>query len=590
MGARGKRSGGRREQVVAWLNRAEWDQVIEYLYCGDSKLQRYALERISAWKSRYGNSTPLAVECTADLIQCKLQDEAGEAASGELVLSYGLALVRFVNLITERKQKQIAVPLRRLANEMNIPEWIVNLRHELTHRKLPTLTWCRKGCEFVLEWLRQEYWNRQLGNNLVDNWVLDSQEEEEGDDEAQRQEELKQKELYDKARELLTSFEKEQFQVLTEQKLVSKAKRIWSSPPPEVEWILSQVKKHAWENRELVVEALLDDGFLIPTEDQLKSLNIECPGEFVDLSNPGIPRTFCRFWQPLLKCLHSRYFTPVLLEKLFTELKHCCDTSGLRIQYVTGWITEILTANTKAGKRLKGLSRSQKMKRSMWQLFLVQCPLDWQDLLEGCLAAPCQATPHLLQQILTDMDSPLPIATQQKLLQLCSIYIQEPGSFSISDFPISRGQLPVYSVENLQMKSRAESPNQLTCMVPTEFRKDTEPVMVHTSGEELVQTVNLELLTEKIQALEGSVWQICTDQITWKDYPLGKVPGQREDPNCLLVDNCTLMPVLHQPITEDNLDLHNTTISATGLPCADSEGLWWTQSDLHRLKTGLKLF
>ncbi|XP_067903504.1 ribosomal biogenesis protein LAS1L [Heterodontus francisci] len=586
MVARGKR----REQVVAWLNRAEWDQVIEYLYCGDSKLQRYALDRISAWKSRYGSSTPLAVECTAALIQCKLQDETRETASGELVLSYGLALVRFVNLITERKQKNIAVPLRRLANEMNIPEWIVNLRHELTHRKLPTLKWCRKGCEFVLEWLRQQYWNRQLGNNLVDNWVLDSQEEEEADDEAQLQEELKQKELYEKARELLTSFEKEQFQVLMEQKLLSKAKRIWSTPTPDVEWILSQIKKHAWENRETVVEALLDDGFLIPTEEQLKFLNIECPGEFVDLSNPGIPRTFCRFWQPLLKCLHSRYFTPVLLEKLFAELKHCYDTSGLRIQYVTGWITEILTANTKAGKRLKGLSRSQKIKRSMWQLFLFQCPLDWQDLLEGCLAAPCQATPHLLQQILTDMDSPLPFTTQQKLLQLCSIYIQEPGSFSVSDFPVSCDQLPVYTVENLQMKSGAESPNLKTGMVPTEFRKDTEPVMVHSSGEELVQTVNLEMLTEKIQALEGSVWQICTDQIAWKNYPLGKVPGQKEDPNCLLVDNYTLMPVLHQPINEDNPDHLNAAISTTGLPCADSEGLWWTQGDLHRLKAGLKLF
>ncbi|XP_043560773.1 ribosomal biogenesis protein LAS1L [Chiloscyllium plagiosum] len=583
MVAGGKRSG----QVVAWLNRAEWDQVIEYLYSRDSKLQRYALDRISAWKSRYGSSTPLAVECTEALMQCKLQDEAGETASSELILSYGLALVRFVNLITEKKQKTVAVPLRRLASKMNIPEWIVNLRHELTHRKLPTLAWCRKGCEFVLEWLRQQYWNRQLGNNVVDNWVVDSQEEEEADDEAKIQDEMKQKELYDKARELLTSFEKEQFQVLMEQKLVSKAKRFWSTPTPEIEWILSQVKKHVLDNREVVVDALLDDGFLIPKEEQLKFLNIDCPGEFVDLSNPGIPRTFCRFWQPLLKYLHSQYFTPVLLEKLFTELKLCCDTSGLRIQYVTGWITEILAANAKAGKRLRGLARSQKMRRSMWQLFLFQCPLDWHDLLESCLAAPCQATPHLLQQILTDMDAPLPISTQQKLLQLCSIYIQEPGSFSVSDFPVGHGQLPVYTVENLQMKSGIESPKELA---DTEFRKNIEPLMIPTSGEEMVQTVNLEILSEKIQALEGSVWQICTDQIAWKDYPLGKIPGQKEDPSCLLVDSYTLMPVLQQSKTEENLDDFNTAFSNTGLPCADSEGLWWTQSDLYRLKAGLKLF
>lgn len=79
---------------------------------------------------------------------------------------------RFVNLITERQQKKVARPLRRLAKnvshtstwmnvfhnllqllfadclslwQINIPEWVVNLRHDLTHRKLPSLKWCRKG-------------------------------------------------------------------------------------------------------------------------------------------------------------------------------------------------------------------------------------------------------------------------------------------------------------------------------------------------------------------------------------------------------------------------------------------------------------
>uniref|UniRef100_A0A4W3JVD7 Ribosomal biogenesis protein LAS1L n=1 Tax=Callorhinchus milii TaxID=7868 RepID=A0A4W3JVD7_CALMI len=540
---------------------------------------------------RYGNNSPLAVECTAALVRCKLKDELGEAPSEEMILSYGLALVRFVNLITERKQKPLAVPLRRLADKMNIPEWIVNLRHELTHRKLPTLTWCRKGCEFVLEWLRQEYWNQQLVNNVGNNWVFDSQEEEEVDDEAQLREELKQRELQAGTKELLISYEKEQFKVLVEQKSVSKAKKMWSIPSPEVEWNLSQIKQLTLKNREVVMLGLLDDGFLIPTEEQLKSLNIECPGEFVDLSHPGIPRTFCRFWQPLLKCLHSRNFTPVLLEKLFSELKECCDTTGLRIQYVTGWITEILTANTKAGKKLRGLSRRQRLKRTAWQLFLSQCALDWHNLLEGCLAAPCQATPHLLQQILNDMEPPLPASTQQKLLHLCSIYIQEPGSFSISDFPIAGSQSPVYTVENLQIKPQdEESPIQLTHTDHTEFRKGCEPVVGHTSGEDL-PPINLDLLAEKMEVLEGSVWQICTDQISWKDYPLGKVPNQREDPNCFLVDNYTLMPNLHPPANEDsNIECHKTTTSATGLPCADSEGLLWTQSDLHRLKAGLKLF
>eukprot|EP00079_Xenopus_tropicalis_P008614 XP_002931880.3 PREDICTED: ribosomal biogenesis protein LAS1L-like [Xenopus tropicalis] len=171
-----------RRQVVAWLSKAEWEQVLEYLYSRDCKLQRDALHRISAWKSRYGNSMPLAVECTADLVRCKILDMSGGMGAEELVLLYGLALVRFVNLITERKQKTVAIPLRRLANELKIPEWVVNLRHDLTHGKLPKLSMCRKGWDCVMEWLRREYWSRQLGNTPSTHWGSDEEKTEDTED------------------------------------------------------------------------------------------------------------------------------------------------------------------------------------------------------------------------------------------------------------------------------------------------------------------------------------------------------------------------------------------------------------------------
>ncbi|NXO78297.1 LAS1L protein, partial [Sitta europaea] len=133
--------------------------------------------------SRYGPKMPLAVDSTAELIRCKVLDSSGRLKSNELILSYGLALVRFVNLITERRQKIVSsIPLRQLAKEVDIPVWVVDLRHELTHGKLPRLALCRKGCDVVLDWLRKVYWNRQLGNNLC--------EEDEDEDEEEVQEEL----------------------------------------------------------------------------------------------------------------------------------------------------------------------------------------------------------------------------------------------------------------------------------------------------------------------------------------------------------------------------------------------------------------
>uniref|UniRef100_A0A3Q3F4W9 LAS1 like ribosome biogenesis factor n=1 Tax=Labrus bergylta TaxID=56723 RepID=A0A3Q3F4W9_9LABR len=97
-----KRSSEKKRHVVSWINKAEWDQVLEYLYSKDPGLQRYALNRISAWKARYVNSTPVAVDCTADLVRCQVLDRSGQVGGDDLVLLYGAALVRFVNQITER--------------------------------------------------------------------------------------------------------------------------------------------------------------------------------------------------------------------------------------------------------------------------------------------------------------------------------------------------------------------------------------------------------------------------------------------------------------------------------------------------------
>uniref|UniRef100_A0A3B5QAA7 LAS1 like ribosome biogenesis factor n=1 Tax=Xiphophorus maculatus TaxID=8083 RepID=A0A3B5QAA7_XIPMA len=96
-----KSSSGKRRHVVAWVNKAEWDQVLDHLYSKDPALQRFALQRVSAWRGRYAHNTPVAVDCTADLVRGQVLDRSGQLSGDDLVLLYGAALVRFVNLITE---------------------------------------------------------------------------------------------------------------------------------------------------------------------------------------------------------------------------------------------------------------------------------------------------------------------------------------------------------------------------------------------------------------------------------------------------------------------------------------------------------
>ncbi|XP_061543649.1 ribosomal biogenesis protein LAS1L [Phycodurus eques] len=569
-----KRKGSEKKRhVVAWINKAEWDQVREYLYSKDCALQRNGLHRISAWKARYANSTPVAMDCTADLVRCQVLDRSEKLDSHDLVLLYGAALVRFTNLITERQQGKIARPLRRLAGNLNIPEWIINLRHDVTHRKLPALKWCRKGCEVILEWLQQEYWSRQLGGGPSADWEAQYGQEL---DLKQQEDELiarqKEKEAYKNARDLLISFEKERYDAyggLHE----GKDKNTWPDPLADMSWILAEIKHFSEEFDELLIDVLLEDGFLIPTSEQLSSLGCDtsdndwfCPTE------PKLPPAFLHFWLPLLKTLNSLCFIHLFLEKLFAELKLLSsEQSKHRKYYISGWISEVMRCNSKKSD-YHFETKAQKKARMKDKIFLHRIQLRWQKLLSACLDAPCASTPHLLYLVLEDMDHPLPMETQQRLLQLCSIYTRTEHS----EPDIEQEQWPIYTLESLHDKlqrSRCHGhPSQ------------SDPQKKRTGEEN--KWSNAEV--EKAELLQGSSWQVCIDEVLWKNYPLGKVPGQSDVPSCLMVDNYSTMSVFDQPV-----ELESSTPQSVSGPSASTrtaDGLLWSHSDLSKLKTGLQLF
>uniref|UniRef100_A0AAY4EIS2 Ribosomal biogenesis protein LAS1L n=1 Tax=Denticeps clupeoides TaxID=299321 RepID=A0AAY4EIS2_9TELE len=561
----------RTRHVVAWMNKAEWDEVLDFLFSKDPQLQKHALHRISAWKVRFGHGTPVAVESTADLVRCQVLDRSGRLESDELVLLYGMALVRFVNLITERKQKGVARPLRRL---LKIPEWIVNLRHELTHQRLPTLKSCREGCRFVLDWLLQEYWSRQLGSRLADDW--DSQSEEEVDDEewARRGEEellARQKEIesHKKARELLVSYEREQRQTLEELVRQRAQHGLWPEPNTDLSWILAQIKHFAAESRSdttLCVCMLVQDGFLIPTQEQLEFLDID-PSENFDPMAPCLPRVYLRLWQPLLKSLNFS-FIHLLLEKLFAEL--AAKPGSHQGFYISAWIAEILLCNSTSSK-----ARKTRMKD---RIFTNRFPLRWQQLLTACTNAPCIATPYLLQ-LLEDMDKPLPPDTQRKLLRLCSIYTQggchDDDEDSLTDPDPAQ---PIYTVQSLKdgllkgnTHSALRSPNH--CCPP-----------LAPPTQDLQEQLSAEALEERNFALHGSPWQVCTDKVNWKLYPLGQAPGQSGSPSCLMLENYSTLTIFDQQVELDKAPQHHNNSRSA------SDGLLWSHADLSKLKSGLKLF
>ncbi|XP_070146060.1 ribosomal biogenesis protein LAS1L isoform X11 [Ovis canadensis] len=677
--------------------------------------QRYALNRITVWRSRLGNELPLAVASTADLVRCKLMDVTGGLGTDELRLLYGMALVRFVNLISERKTKFAKLPLKFLAQEVNIPDWIVELRHELTHKKMPHINDCRRGCYFVLDWLQNTYWCRQMENSLRETWELEEEREE--TDEADQEEDkkivvdditeqnpepkdeekgvelnvkadedhegnkdskevdpllqkaLRHKQLYERARELLVSYEEEQFKVLEKYRHLPQAIKAWNNLSPPVECILAELKGITFENREAVLDAFLDDGFLIPTFEQLAALQIEYEdgqtevqrGEGtdpkshknVDLDDILVPKPFSQFWQPLLRGLHSQTFTQALLERMLSELPALGNT-GIRPTYILRWTTELIVANTKTGRNARRFSASQWEARKNWRLFNCSASLDWPQVVESCLGSPCWASPQLLQLIFKAMGQFLPEEEQEKLLRICSIYTQSGENLVQEGSEASPIGKSPYTVDNLYLILKPagsssgpegetqqqeeqgnlndvkedEKENKEAVEDQVEENEEEEEENDHqkweeeeeddgdddnddddedeedrmevgpfSTEEESPTAENARLLAQKRGALQDSAWQVSSEDVRWDTFPLGRMPGQTEDPAELMLENYDTMYLLDQPVLEQRLEPPACKIGTLGLSCSSGSNesgnldqLLWSQDELHMLKTGVQLF
>ncbi|XP_039706186.1 ribosomal biogenesis protein LAS1L [Pteropus medius] len=773
--------------VVAWLSRAEWDQVTVYLFCDDHKLQRYALNRITVWRSRLGNELPLAVASTADLVRCKLMDATGGLGTDELRLLYGMALVRFVNLISERKTKSVRLPLKFLAQEVNIPDWIVELRHELTHKKMPHINDCRRGCYFVLGWLQKTYWSRQLENSLRETWELEEDKEETDEDDQEEEKNIvvdditkqrpepkderkgaeldaradgdskdnkevdarlekarRHKELYERARELLVSYEEEQFKVLEKFRHLPPAIKAWNNLSPPVECILAELKGITWENREAVLDAFLDDGFLIPTFEQLAALQIEYEGRVL---GAHCSLGYCDFWARAprvgwvalgwgaraVSCHSITSGSPSGLSRTGNLTPEELSSAGenhiaLRIaataelprahggiqqgpldprssprELICGYIQpsrqsqdEVVLPHLRACSSTCALepplpaSLGPHPSLSLALLALALQPMNvafkvlsnpkclqsgscwsWRSLDHRDLL-PTQAyqrdATHASSNsgslgIFKAMEQVLPNEEQEKLLRICSIYTQSGKNSLVQEgseaSPIGKSAYTLDSLywsfkpadsssvpegeaqqqeeqgslndvkkdekeEKEVMEDQVEEGEEEEEEENNDWKKweeekgedddededdedeeeeeeDRMQVEPFSTVEESPSAENVRLLAQKRGALQGSAWQVSSEDVRWDTFPLGRMPGQTEDPAELMLENYETMYLLDQPVLEQRLEPPTCKMGTLGLSCGNCsgncssdnsnlEGLLWSQGQLHGLKTGLQLF
>lgn len=154
-------------KLVPWINWDEWKSVRESLFSPSPVSVASALQRINAWRSR--GCLPVLIDVTAVFIEIQQKDPffrddfTDRAVDSEEILAtlYCMAIVRLVNAAIEKTRKKTEISIAEAASAKGIPRMLIDIRHECSHRDLPSLQLVRLGSMKALDWLKSYYWEPQ---------------------------------------------------------------------------------------------------------------------------------------------------------------------------------------------------------------------------------------------------------------------------------------------------------------------------------------------------------------------------------------------------------------------------------------------
>ncbi|KAH9499046.1 hypothetical protein Btru_005505 [Bulinus truncatus] len=388
-------SPGTIKHVVPWRSRSEFLKVYSDLYSDDINLQERAIDRITVWKSRAGSKLSVAIESSGMLMQACLEHSKSEKEGSiqqrdtHLRYIYSLALIRFVNHVTEKGQtKATAQPVHLVAREFGIPEWIVRLRHDATHAAIPCLDALFTGTQWALNYLKENFW--QIQNK---------------EDEFPNKEQVTKLPKMSDIRRAFYDFQTSRFEEINAEKKEKETVEQSES--------LKVLHRFLNQNRLRFIKCLLEDGILISTEEQLAALGVSCD-DLLTRSPPTVPLEMAEFWRPLLKKLNSAGALPFMLNIAIFSVT---SGEGLRNYQLVAWIAFILS---------QCLSRKFKRRRTRKQkqesIFKNPVAIPTKILLSGCLQNINKLTAHLLKY-LADKES-LGTEDYSKVMKLLNMQTQ----------------------------------------------------------------------------------------------------------------------------------------------------------------------
>jgi hypothetical protein len=187
-------------RVVGWTSAREWLDVYDALFRPQSETDSLgsasslckAYSCIRLWQTR--GKVPIAIDTTANFVNALLAETVYHYPLHTQSLLYSFAIVRsgcrsikggltrYIGSSTGSATRSNQVRLRALSAALrkNFPFQVcsfalfglaseliaalVDIRHEVTHNIMPSISTLRLSARKALEWLKQEYWDSQAAS------------------------------------------------------------------------------------------------------------------------------------------------------------------------------------------------------------------------------------------------------------------------------------------------------------------------------------------------------------------------------------------------------------------------------------------
>jgi len=325
-----------KSSVTPWLHLDEWKHVADLVI---DRQEEKALGYFRVWRSRVPK-LPVGVYITMALI---------EDIDLENRYSLGIAVSRFFDHISHIGTRHFYDRnMHTSAENLQIPSWIVDLRHRCIHKDMPGIHELRLAYDTCYAWIILNYWCQEKKNALPDltNHGL-----------------YELLDLYLYLRIYKEWGTHNVSDIVTEKDIFSHISRLWNSyiksgniknfntsqALERVNKLLIQIKIIPRE----LIKTLLDEDLLVPQPDFLNALvKQDASDSDADMDEVKIPSTLLTAWKQIILALDAKFGVKLLIQEIVLKIQDESVDETKR-EYFAAWIVELSEAILGRSKKLK---------------------------------------------------------------------------------------------------------------------------------------------------------------------------------------------------------------------------------------------